>query len=133
MPASIDIGVLWQRYRRSIVEWFVVANLSFLALDIYLAHSVNEFAHRAEWIPFYFSLLAPVVLVGGMLTHHKLPGTLVGILSIAVGVIGLFYHLDSYFFQTHTLEALVYAAPFAAPLAYAGLARLGKREFVPQC
>ena len=88
MPADIEIGALWERYRRWIVEWFVVANLGFLALDIYLAHSVNQFAHRAEWIPFYFSLLAPVLLIAGMLMHRKQPGLIVGVLSTAVGVAG---------------------------------------------
>jgi len=124
VPADIEGGTIWERYRRWVVEWFVVANLGFLALDIYLAHSVNEFAHRAEWIPFYFSLLAPIALIGGMLTHRKQPGALVGVVSIGVGVAGLVLHLDSHFFETHTLEGLVYAAPFAAPLAYAGLGLL---------
>jgi hypothetical protein len=30
------------------VEVFAVVNLAFLAVDIYLAHSVNRFAHAAE-------------------------------------------------------------------------------------
>ena len=34
---------------------------------------------------------------------------------------GVLYHLDSQFFYERTLKSLTYAAPFAAPLAYAGL------------
>jgi hypothetical protein len=33
-------------------------------------------------------------------------------------------HLDSQFFYERTLRSLTYAAPFAAPLAYAGLGLL---------
>ena len=35
--------VLW-------VEVFVLINLAFLSLDIFLAHSENDFRYRAEWI-----------------------------------------------------------------------------------
>ena len=41
--------------------------------------------------------------------------------SIALGVAGVAYHLDSQFFAQWTVRSLVYTAPFAAPLAYAGL------------
>jgi hypothetical protein len=37
------------------------------------------------------------------------------------GVVGLVLHLQSQFFQRSTLASLVYAAPFAAPLAYTGI------------
>src|SRR3954451_19713341 len=46
-----------------LVECFIISNLGFLAVDIYVAHSMNGFAHWAEWIPFTFSLIAPVLLV----------------------------------------------------------------------
>jgi hypothetical protein len=48
--------VLW-------VEVFALANLAFLALDIYIAHSENGFLRRAEWVPLFFSLTAPLLLV----------------------------------------------------------------------
>ncbi len=41
-----------------------------------------------------------------------------------VGVAGLLLHLDSQFFDQQTLKNLVYTAPFAAPLAYAGVGLL---------
>ena len=50
-----------------IVELFALSNLAFLALDIYVAHSMNAFRHAAEWIPFVFSLVASVALVVGLL------------------------------------------------------------------
>ncbi len=43
---------------------------------------------------------------------------------MAVGIVGLIFHLESRFFREETLESLVYAAPFAAPLAYTGIGLL---------
>jgi hypothetical protein len=48
-------------------------------------------------------------------------GFLVGALAVLVGLAGVLYHLQSSFFADRTLRSLTYAAPFAAPLAYAGL------------
>ena len=48
-------------------------------------------------------------------------GMIVGSGAVGVGLAGLIYHLQSGFFQQQTLRNLVYAAPFAAPLSYAGL------------
>ncbi len=60
-------GDIWATvlHRRRVLEYFVLLNISFLAIDIYVAHSINEFAHWAEWIPFYFSVAAPIVLLAG--------------------------------------------------------------------
>lgn len=111
------------------VELFVTANLAILAADILIAHSVNHFAKAAEYVPLYFSLVAPVLLtvVIGLRWIWKIDsawrdvGYLVGALSILVGLGGVLYHLESRFFLDHTIKSLTYAAPFAAPLAYAGL------------
>jgi hypothetical protein len=51
-------------------------------------------------------------------------GYLVGWLAVAVGLAGVVLHLDSHFFYERTIRSLVYAAPFAAPLAYTGLGLL---------
>ncbi|MCC7418934.1 MAG: hypothetical protein IT428_01515 [Planctomycetaceae bacterium] len=125
-------------------ELFAVANLAFLAVDIYVAHSVNGFAHWAEWIPFGFSLIAPFLLLAAMAIEGRivparpLPGgrmrgrawiaravgLFVGAGSVLVGVAGLLWHLESQFFQDQTLRSLVYTAPFAAPLSYTGIGLL---------
>lgn len=110
-----------------LLEWFIWVNIAFLAADIYVAHMVNHFAHWAEWIPFIFSLVAPLLLIpalrpgGQMRGWGKWSGFLVGWLAIMVGIAGFFWHLESQFFQQMTLKSLVYTAPFVAPLAYAGL------------
>lgn len=116
------------RNSRVLIEVFVIVNLAFLALDIFIAHSVNSFRHPAEWVPFYFSLSAPILLLVELLSnwrgkerHTRFVGWVVGSCSIAVGIAGAFYHLNSSFFEAQTIRSLVYAAPFAAPLAYAGL------------
>jgi hypothetical protein len=112
---------------RMLIEVFVLVNLAFLALDIFIAHSINSFHHPAEWVPFYFSHSAPVLLVAELISNWRGPkartlmGWGVGLCSIAVGISGALYHLSSSFFEAQTIRSLVYAAPFAAPLAYTGL------------
>ena len=128
----------------TIVELFIFMNVSFLAGDVYVAHSMNGFAHWAEWIPFGYSLTAPVLLLIAMALSgsvsppvnvpgqslssrrraSRLLGMIIGWAAIAVGVMGLVWHLDSQFFADATLKNLVYTAPFAAPLAYTGIGLL---------
>ena len=124
-----------------LVEIFVLANLAFLAVDIRLAHEVNQFAHPAEWIPFWFSIVGSIALAPFVLRRRSLTGTgvtvghIVGAGSIIVGVVGLILHLESSFFELQTLKNLVYTAPFAAPLAYTGvglLLVLGRLERDPK-
>lgn len=111
------------------VEVFVTLNLLILAADIYIAHSVNHFANPAEYIPLYFSLAAPIVLAAGIalrwIWQLDAPwrdfGYLVGWAGILVGLAGVLFHLESRFFVSRTIKSLTYAAPFSAPLAYAGL------------
>jgi hypothetical protein len=113
------------------LELFVLVNLGFLGPDIYLAHSTNSFRHWAEYIPFYFSLAVPLVLVVALAALGigaepvwRVLGHMVGFTAVAVGVAGLILHLGGRFFVERTLESLVYTAPFAAPLAYTGIGLL---------
>jgi hypothetical protein len=124
-----DTRLKWAHDPQLWIELFVTANLAILAADIYIAHSVNHFQKAAEYIPLYFSIGAPVVLVciiaSRWLGHFEAPwrdiGYMVGWLSVLVGLGGVLYHLESRFFLDRTLKSLTYAAPFAAPLAYTGL------------
>jgi len=129
----------------AMVEVFAVSNIAFLAVDIYIAHAINAFGHRAEWAPIIFSVVSTPLLLLAMLlggVRPSLPGTgepgsagtrervarwlgiAVGAGSVAIGIAGLLFHLESQFFREATLKNLVYAAPFAAPLAYAGVGLL---------
>jgi hypothetical protein len=113
------------------VELFALFNLGGLAPDIFLAHSTNFFRHRTEYIPLVFSIISPIILLPavvflarGQLRWWRRLGFVVGWGSVAVGIAGLVWHLESQFFQRWTLASLVYAAPFAAPLAYTGIGLL---------
>jgi hypothetical protein len=110
------------------VEWFVLANLAFLGLDILVAHQENGFARRAEWAPVVFSGLATFVLLpmawGNRGRVARVVAVSVGAAAIAVGVTGMILHLESAFFLEQTLGGLVYSAPFLAPLAYVGVGLL---------
>lgn len=109
------------------VEAFAILNVGFLTFDIYLAHSVNQFRNRAEYIPLLFSATAPLVLILALSQRKrrrviwKILGYIVGWSAIAVGLTGVILHLESSFFYERTLRSLTYSAPFAAPLAYTGL------------
>ena len=129
-------GDQWWASPRLWVEWFLVANIAFLAVDISLAHAVNAFEYRAEWIPIFFSGAATFLLLlaialggsepalrggegtGAISWRQRLArgiGLAVGWGSIAVGIAGLIWHLRGDFFQEQTIKNLVYTAPFAAP------------------
>jgi len=123
------------KYRRSYWLWievFVVLNYAALVLDIFIAHSANQFRRSEEYIPLHFSIIAPVVLLIGLLGRERKGwdaawrdlGYLVGWVSVFIGMAGVVYHLDSQFFYEKTLRSLTYAAPFAAPLAYTGIGLL---------
>jgi hypothetical protein len=109
------------------VEGFAILNVGFLTFDIYLAHSVNQFRNKAEYIPMIFSASAPLVLILALAVRDRWPavwkdlGYLVGWMAVFVGLIGVILHLESHFFYERTLRSLTYSAPFAAPLAYTGL------------
>jgi hypothetical protein len=128
----MDLRTSWLAERQLHIDAFVAINYAFLILDIYLAHSANQFRHQAEYIPLWFSLFAPLVLLIGIVLRVLMGrmhawndlGQLVGWVSIVVGLVGVILHLNSQFFYEKTLKSLTYAAPFAAPLAYAGLGLL---------
>jgi hypothetical protein len=109
------------------IEAFTILNIGFLTFDIYLAHSVNQFRNRNEYIPLFFSALAPVLLLVALWFRKRRPilwktlGHAVGASAVLVGLTGVILHLDSHFFYERTLRSLTYSAPFAAPLAYTGL------------
>lgn len=60
---------------------FVIANLGFLAADVYIAHWVNAFERSEEWIPIGFSIVAARL--------WRALGTIVGWSALVVGVAGM--------------------------------------------
>ena len=79
------------------VELFAISNIGFMAVDIYLAHSVNQFRKTAEYIPLFFSLAAPVLLLIALSQRTRNPGIwrlfgfIVGWASILVGLAGVLF------------------------------------------
>ena len=93
----------WFGDLRLLVEVFVLINLAFLTLDIYLAHSTNDFHRRTEYIPLYYSAVAPLLLLIGLIARERFGysavwrdlGYLVGWLAVLIGLTGVVLHLDS--------------------------------------
>ena len=106
------------------LEIFVTANIAFLALDVFIAHSVNNFAHWGEWVPFLSAIVASLSLLFALFTGegriNRWVGLAVGWCSVGIGIWGMIFHLDSQFFADFTFKSLVYTAPFVAPLAFCG-------------
>ena len=123
----------------TLAELFLLSNVAFLTVNVYVAHSVNGFAAPAESAPVAFSTCASLLLVLAMLiggsvqpplpprSEHPrraagtrrriawLIGLAVGSLSIVVGLAGLILHLESSFFREMTVHNLVYAALLPLP------------------
>ncbi|HSE24812.1 MAG TPA: hypothetical protein VLB68_24335 [Pyrinomonadaceae bacterium] len=87
----------WFGDMRLLVEVFVLINLAFLTLDIYLAHSTNDFHRRSEYIPRYYSAVAPLLLLIGLIARERFDysavwrdlGYLVGWLGVLIGLTGV--------------------------------------------
>ena len=111
-----------------LLDIFIVANLAFLALDVFIAHAANSFAHPSEWLPCIFALVGALLLALTLFRQNLRAAYLarlgVGWLAIIIGIAGMLLHLHSRFFVELTLQSLVYTAPFAAPLAFSGLGLL---------
>jgi len=120
----------WLRDHQLWIELFVAANFAGLVLDIFLAHSENQFRRESEYVPLVFSAVATLTLACVVPLRRRWPavwrdvGHLVGWAAVLVGLAGVVLHLDSRFFYDRTIRSLTYAAPFAAPLAFTGLGLL---------
>src|SRR5690349_16292693 len=122
--------VNWRSDQQLWVELFVLANIAGLVVDIFLAHSENNFRRDSEYLPLYFSIAATIALAVVVPLRQRVPavwryvGHVVGWLAVSIGLVGVILHLDSQFFHERTIRSLTYAAPFAAPLAFTGVGLL---------
>ena len=108
-----------------------------LGLDTLLAHGLNNTILLREWIPIVFGPTAGILLlVAGLiaLRNRKTAAwlaTAVFLASIIVGVLGAYFHFVRGVLPTApmgarvTLNLLVWAPPFLAPFAFAGIGVLG--------
>lgn len=111
---------------------FASSNLAFLALDVAVAHSVNDFVPAYEWIPVFISPLGAATAL--WLAIHRDPGPLARFLHVVamlanfiVGMLGFAFHLRALVNPLGGLSWnwLVFSAPVLAPLSFAGVALVG--------
>ena len=113
----------WFDNHSLVLELFVTANLAFLAVDVFLAHSVNGFAHSGEWIPVLFSIIASLLMLLTLFIKRGGVSRLVGLgVGFTIGVgIGFYLHLSVDWQATEW----IYGPPPFAPLLLTDLALLG--------
>lgn len=123
--------------RDQFILLMAAVNEFFLGLDIYLAHSISGTIVPREWIPIIFGPAAGVLLlVAGVIALRRrafatLLATLVFSLSIAVGLLGAYFHLvrgilpTAPFGQQVTINLLVWAPPVIGPLMFSLIGWMG--------
>jgi hypothetical protein len=112
-------------------------NEIFLGIDIYLAHSISGTIVPNEWIPIIFGPVAGALLiVAGLLAIRQRPlatviANLVFLCSIAVGLLGAYFHLVRAILPTGpigqqvSVNLLVWAPPIVGPLTFSLVGVLG--------
>lgn len=112
-------------------------NLIFLGIDIYLAHSISGTIVPNEWIPIIFGPLAgTLLLLAGLLAAKRRPlatviANIVFLCSIAVGLLGAYFHLVRAALPTApagqrvSVNLLVWAPPVLGPLTFSLVGVLG--------
>lgn len=123
--------------RDQVMLLIAAVNEIFLGIDIYLAHLISGTIVPREWIPIIFGPIAGVMLlVAGLIAlRNRLfasaLASIVFVSSIVVGVMGSYFHIiraaqpSAPLGSILSVEMLVDAPPFLAPLAFAGVAILG--------
>lgn len=110
----------------------VGVNFMFTALDVALAHAVNDFHPAYELIPIVFAPLAAASCI--LAAVRPQPGRLVGLVHVAlmllgvgVGVLGTAFHANEALNPLGRLTWiwLTFASPILAPLAFAGISLVG--------
>ncbi len=112
-------------------------NQLFIALDIYLAHSINGTLKPNEWIPIVYGGAAGIALLAaGAIALHNRPratrlANLVFVVGIAVGLLGAWFHLnrtvllDSGLVSLEAVSTLIWAPPVIGPLFFILISILG--------
>lgn len=139
------LALVFPRWRASRIplsrdQWFLLLaafNQLFIAVDIYLAHSISGGIKAAEWIPIIFGLAATAaLLLAGLIARRNRPlgaalANLVFIGSLAVGLLGAYFHLnrtvllDGGLFSLEAVSTLIWAPPVIGPLFFILISALG--------
>ncbi len=112
-------------------------NHVFIGIDIHLAHSISGSIKPREWIPIVFGVGAGfALLAAGLLARRNrslatLLANLVFGLSITVGLLGAYFHLertlllDRGLVSLEAVSALIWAPPVIGPMFFVLIAVLG--------
>ncbi len=123
--------------RDQIMLLMCAVNEIFLAIDIYLAHSISGTIIAYEWIPIIFGIIAGILLLvaGAIASRNRTLGavlaTLVMLASIAVGLLGAYFHFRRASLPTGpggwtvSVNLLVWAPPILAPFTFSLVGLLG--------
>lgn len=123
--------------RDQLMLLMLAINEIFLAVDIYLAHSISGTIVPNEWIPIVFGPVAGgLLLFAGLIALKRRPlasviGTLVFLCSIGVGLLGAYFHFvrailpDAPAGQRVTIDLLVWGPPILGPLTFSLVGVLG--------
>jgi len=123
--------------RDQLMLLMAAVNEFFLAVDIYLAHSISGTITRNEWIPIIFGPIASgLLLFAGLLALRRrglatVIANLVLTASIGVGLLGAYFHFvrailpTAPFGQRVSLDLIVWAPPVLGPLTFSLVGILG--------
>lgn len=123
--------------RDQLMLLMAAVNEIFLGIDTYLAHRITGTLRPGEWIPIVFGPIAGFLLLfAGLIALRRRPAaTLIAtatlLASIAVGLLGAFFHLRNAVLpnapagQQITINLTVWAPPILAPLTFALVGILG--------
>lgn len=123
--------------RDQLMLLMAATNEIFLAIDIYLAHSISGTIRPNEWIPIIFGPIAGgLLLLAGLIALRQRPlatliATVVFLSSIGVGFLGAYFHVVRAILpsapagQRVTIDLLVWAPPILGPFTFALVGMLG--------
>lgn len=123
--------------RDQIMLLLAAVNEFFLGLDIYLAHRISGTIVPNEWIPIIFGPVAgALLLLAGLIALRRrnvaaLLANLIFIASIAVGLLGAYFHLERAILpaaplgQRVSIPLLVWAPPILGPLTFSLVGLIG--------
>lgn len=123
--------------RDQVILLMTALNEILLGLDTYMAHSIGGTIRSGEWVPIIFGPSAGgLLLLAGLIAMRKrqlanIIASLAMLASIAVGILGSYYHLHRAILvnaptgQQFTALVMVYAPPLLGPLTFALIGILG--------
>jgi hypothetical protein len=135
VPQALRLRLPWSRDQ--LMLGMAAVNEIFLGVDIYLAHSISGTITPREWIPIIFGPAAGVLLLAaGLLARRRrawatVVATSVFVLSIAVGLLGAYFHVVRAILPSApagervSVDLLVWAPPILGPLTFCLVGVLG--------